>query len=185
MKWLFIFYCAVSLAGCQNHLFVSEPKKKPAVLFVPVVNQLEQTMRYAARFNAEYNLKPTETCIKYKQLFQQGDWLAGWVLALHVNEIGVKPCINYKDMRLILSMLESEKIVDSELVWISEYHLRLLRKLQLKTKKLSKLIRSTRSYKQQIIDLKKINQQQLEKLEKLISKLEALKEIATSIHNDD
>ena len=177
MKWFLFGYCALtfSLLGCQylppSHI---ENRELPAK---PVANKLEQTVEFGVNFAYEYSKTPKDTCIKYKKLYQDGDWRAGWVLALHVNETGNQSCLDSKQAVLILTALESEKKINPELIWLSQYHLRLLKKLQQTTEKVKKLQHVVRRNEQKATDLKKENKEQLEKLE-------ALKAIETSINND-
>ena len=186
MKWFLYCYCALafSLLGCQ-HLPSFSIDKEPQSLPVsmPEVNELELLVEYGANFAYEHSKASDESCVKYKKLYEQGDWRAGWVLALHVNEVNAQSCLNDKEAILILTALESEKKINPELIWINQYHLRLLQKLQKKTKKISQLQRSVRSMKKQVTGLKEQNKEQSEELEALKAKLEALKAIETSIIN--
>ncbi|NOQ14880.1 MAG: hypothetical protein GQ583_10455 [Methyloprofundus sp.] len=143
---------------------------------MPEVNQLEQAVRYGTNFAYEHSKASDETCVKYKKLYEQGDWRAGWVLALHVNETHAQFCLNDKEAILILTRLESEKKINPELIWLNQYHLRLLQAVQKKTRQISQLQYSIRSIKQQVTELEKKNKEQFEKLE-------ALKAIETSITN--
>lgn len=184
MKWFLYCYCALafSLLGCQHLPSFSidkEPQSPP--LSMPEVNELEQAVRYGANFAYQHSKAADDTCVKYKKLYEQGDWRAGWVLALHVNESNAQSCLNNKEAILILTALESEKKINPELIWVNQYHLRLLQKLQKKTKAMNRLQRSVRHRKKQVADLEVQNKEQSEELEALKAKLEALKAIETSI----
>jgi len=177
MKWFLFGYCALSfsLLGCQ---YLPSPGIEQMELPAePEVNKLEQAVKYGANFANEYNRAPGETCVKYEKLYLEGDWRAGWVLALQVNEIDSQSCLDGKQAISILTALESEKKINPELIWLTQYHLRLLKKSQKATEKVRKLERLVRSNEQKATDLKKQNKEQLEKLE-------ALKAIETSINND-
>ncbi len=177
MKWFLFCYSALtfSLLGCQQFSpsYVDKTQRLPE----PEINELKRTVSYGANFALEYNIFPKDTCTKYKKLYEEGNWRAGWVLALHVNATNDQPCLEEKEAIAILTTLESEKRIDPELIWLSQYHLRLLQKLQKQTKRISRLERSINSNERQTSDLKKQNQEQLEKLE-------ALKAIETSINNE-
>lgn len=179
MKWFLCCYCALtfSLAGCQYLPSSLGSKEQAGNVHELEVHELEYTAMYGANFAIQYNNNPELACIKYKQLFDQGYWRAGWVLALHVVETNKQSCLSGAEAILILATLESEQKINSELVWINQNHLRLLQKLQRTTKNMGKLKRSIRQYKKQTAELEKLNQEQFEKLE-------ALKAIATSINND-
>lgn len=183
MKWSFLFYSAftVSLLGCQYlpaSFAISDkkpPPPTPIIIPEPVVHQHEQIVKYGTKFALEYSLAPEETCTKFEKIYQQGDWRAGWVLALQVTENSGKQCLNIKQAVQVLTLLESEKKIDPDLIWLNQYHLRLLHKLQQKTKKVSQLNSALRSKKKKIVDL-------LDENQALVEKLEALKAIETSIN---
>ena len=178
MKVSFLFYSAltVSLLGCQGRsAFFQFSEKEPPSKPDSVVHQHEQIVEYGTKFALDYDVAPKTTCAKFKKLYQQGDWRAGWVLALHIPESESKQCLNITEAVQILTTLESEKKIDPDLIWLNQYHLRLLNKLQQQTKKVSQLKSAMRSNKQQIVDLQDENQD-------LVEKLEALKAIETSIN---
>ena len=135
MKWFLFGYCALtfSLLGCQylpsSHV---ENRGLPAK---PVANKLEQTVEFGVNFAYEYSKTPKDTCIKYKKLYQDGDWRAGWVLALYVNKTGNQSCIDSKQAVLILTALESEKKINPELLWLTQIHLSWLTEQEQQAKK--------------------------------------------------
>lgn len=177
MKWSFLFYSAlmVSLLGCQGRpAFFSFSDKERSRTPDSVVFNYEQIVEYGVKFASDYDVAPKTTCAKFKKLYQQGDWRAGWVLALHVPESESKKCLNITEAVQILTTLESEKKIDPDLIWLNQYHLRLLHKLQQQTKEVSQLKSTMLNNKQQLVDLQNENQD-------LVEKLEALKAIETSI----
>lgn len=178
MKWFLLCCCTLtfSLAGCQYLPSSMRSEEQSEVAPEPDVYEQEHTIMYGANFAIQYNKNPDQTCLKYKQLFEQGYWRAGWVLALHVNETNTQSCLSRAEAVVMLETLESEKKINSEFIWITQNHLRVLQKLQQATKNMGKLKRSVRLYKKKVTELDALNQEQLEKLE-------ALKAIATSINN--
>ncbi len=178
MKWFLLCCCALasSLAGCQSFPSSMKSEAPLEVAPEPEVYEQEHTIMYGVNFASQYNKSPDQTCLKYKQLFEKGYWRAGWVLALHVKETNTQSCLSRADAMMMLETLESEKKINSEFIWITHNHLRLLQQLQQATKNMGKLKRSVRYYKKKVTKLEALNEEQLEKLE-------ALKAIATSINN--
>ncbi|RLA16487.1 MAG: hypothetical protein DRQ62_16150 [Gammaproteobacteria bacterium] len=172
MKWSLLLYGAilVCLSGCQHLPPLYSTQKPPAMH-----TELAQLMEYGAKFASEYEGATKETCAKYKQLYQQGDWQAGWILALHVTDTKQKNCLNSKQAIQILTTLESDNLINSEIIWLTHIHLNWLAELELQTKKASRIKRLINRKQVQINELKKENQD-------LVEKLEALKAIETSIN---
>ena len=160
----------VSLLGCQHLPSIYAPEKTQATS-----PKLEQLSKYGAKFAYEYSSAAKETCAKYTQLYQEGDWHAGWILALQVTDTKNKHCLNSKEAIQILTTLESEKKINPELLWLTHVHLSWLGGLEQQAKKVSQLKR--------VISRKRalINELEKENLD-LVEKLEALKAIETSIN---
>ncbi len=179
MKWTVVLFCVVtvSLIGCQSasSFFPFAEKEKEIIKPKPIVHKHEQIIEYGAKFAEVYDKAPEETCKKYNKAFQQGDWRAGWVLALQVSENAKNQCLNINQTVKMLTTLESEKRIDPDLIWLNQNHLLLLQKLQQETIKLNQLNALLRNNKQKLVDLEAKNQD-------LTEKLEALKAIETSIH---
>lgn len=175
MKWSLLRYSALTLGlmGCQHLAPVNEVEIQKNI--VHEESQLEKTVKYGAIFANEYNQDAKVSCAKYKQLYQQGDWRAGWVLAMHVGGRKTKICLKTKEAVTILTTLESEKKIPPDLIWLSQFHLNSLIKQRKYIKQIARLRSSTVRYKKQVNDLKDENKSQLEKIE-------ALKAIETSIN---
>ena len=159
--------------GCQHFAPVNEVEVQQNTVYEE--SQLEQVVKYGAIFANEYIQDAKGSCAKYTQLHRQGDWRAGWVMAMHVGGSKTKACLKKKEAVTILTTLESEKKIPLDLLWLSQYHLRLLVKQRKYIKQISRLRSSAARYKKQINDLKDENKSQLEKIE-------ALKAIETSIN---
>ncbi len=174
-----IFYSilALNLFGCQHLPLTSmQPTTN-----LNADNKLELLLKFGADFAKDFNNNPKQTCAKFIQLHQEGDWRASWVLALTANKTHSENCLNSEDAIQILTTLESRNRIYPELAWLNQFHLQLLSKIQEKTEKVTQLHdtigfkRHTSEDQQQLIaDLKKENRD-------LIEKLEALKNIETSI----
>ncbi len=160
----------VSLTGCQ-----SLPSNRFVEPVQAIPQNLEQISEYGAKFASEYKGAVKETCTKYTQLYQQGDWRAGWIMALQVTETKLKHCLNSKEAIHILTTLETQKKITPELLWLTQIHLSWLNELELQAKKASQIKRAINRKQVQINELKKENQD-------LVEKLEALKAIETSIN---
>lgn len=158
----------VLLTSCQ-YLPSYQPTEKVSV------NEFEQLMNYGAEFASNYPSAAEETCTNYKQLYQGGDWRAGWILALHVTDTSSKHCVNRKEAIQILTTLKTENKVNTHLLWLINVQLLWLKEQTQHTKKISQLMRSISKKKAQIIELKEKNQD-------LEEKLDALKAIETSIN---
>ena len=160
----------LGLAGCQNFpaLYSSA---KPQI----TTEKIEQLSEYGAKFATEYNRAAQKTCTKYTRLYQQGDWRAGWVLALQVSATNNKHCLDNTAAIQILETLESQKKIDPELLWLTQVHLNWLKELEQQTKSVSQLKRAANRKQSRVNELVKENQD-------LVEKLEALKAIETSIN---
>lgn len=182
MKWLLLL-CYSSLVfgllGCQLLAPPLPPVPEAKVRHDPkkITSELELAIKYGAIFASEYMQDAKETCAKYKQRYEQGDWRAGWVLALQVDKTSVQSCLKTNEAMLILATLETENKIHSDLRWFNQYHLQQLYLQQQQTKKIRYLKSSIRRYKKQVSELKEENEVQLKKLE-------ALKAIETSINSD-
>jgi hypothetical protein len=169
MKWFLLLYgvLILNLTGCQNVIRMYSTVKTP--------HNVEQLSVYGAEFADEYSSNAKETCTKYKQLYQEGDWSAGWILALQVTGNKNKHCLNSKQAIQILTRLKSEKKINPELLWLTQLHLSWLTEQEQKIKEVSQL-KSVMSLNQALItELETENQD-------LVEKLEALKAIETSIN---
>ncbi|TXK95009.1 hypothetical protein BMR07_01095 [Methylococcaceae bacterium CS1] len=104
MKWSLALYVAIliSFSGCHNFHF-------PPGHSVEKEEKIDQLSQYGAKFAFEYSDAEQEVCTKYTQLYQEGDWRAGWVLALQVTEIKSQHCLSSEEAIQILTTLESEK----------------------------------------------------------------------------
>lgn len=172
MKGSLILYSVLllSLTACQ-YLPSYHPTDKANL----ITDEGGQLMSYGAKFANEYNSVATETCTKYKQFYQEGDWRAGWILALQVTDTKKTHCLNSKEAIQILTRLETENKINSNLMWLTNVHLSWLDGQEQQAKKLRLLKRSISKKKAQLIELKKENVD-------LVEKLEALKAIETSIN---
>lgn len=141
----------------------------------PIAVEGGPLMNYGAKFAYEYNSATAETCTKYKQFYQEGDWRAGWILAIQVTDTKNTHCLNSKEAIQILTRLETENKLNSNLMWLTNVHLSWLDGQEQQAKKLRLLKRSISKKKAQLIELKKENVD-------LVEKLEALKAIETSIN---
>lgn len=141
----------------------------------PITFESDQLMNYGAKFAIEYNSAIAETCTKYKQLYQDGNWRAGWILAMQTTGNQGKHCLNSKEAIQILTRLETENKINSNVMWLTNVHLNWLDEQEQQAKKLSQLKRSISKKKSQLIELKSENLD-------LVEKLEALKAIETSIN---
>lgn len=172
MKWSFLLYAAliIYLTGCQHipRIYSTDKTQAP-------VQDVEQLSDYGAKFATEYSDAAKETCVKYKQLYQDGDWRAGWILALQVTGNKNKHCLNSKQARQMLTTLESDKKINTELLWLIQVHQRWLTLQEQKIKKITQLKRVISRKQGLIIELETENQD-------LMEKLEALKAIETSIN---
>jgi len=180
MNRFIIFYCLLipSLFGCQHLPLTSlQPSTK-----VKANTKLEHLLKFGADFAVEFNDNPEKACAKFISLHQNGDWRASWVLALTANKDKSERCLNSEDAIQILTTLEARNKIYPEVVWLNQFHLQLLSKIQEKTEKVTQLHDSldksekhTKNNREQLIsDLKKENKD-------LRKKLEALKNLETSI----
>ncbi|BCG63300.1 MAG: hypothetical protein methR_P0999 [Methyloprofundus sp.] len=192
MKCLPYFYYILflSLSACQVPLpwpAIEEPtppiEQEPRQL---TPSQLEQLMAYSANFTSDYAKEPKNTCAKYKKLHQQGDWFASWVLAYNTPKSGRNTCLKTKEIISILTALETNKQLATELLWFNQYYLQLNKTLKSKSRRIYRLQRIINKNKQQLDDRQLENQQQIEDLQlenqDIKEKLDALKAIETSIH---
>lgn len=172
MKWSLPLYATLllNLAGCQHFPLLAKADNKQSS---PA--KLEQLSEYGAKFAREYESAAEETCTKYRQLYQQGDWRAGWTLALQATKTKSKHCLNNKQAIQVLSTLESQQEINPELLWLTQLHLSWLIKLDKQTKKINQLKRANSRVQTKSIELEKENQD-------LVEKLDALKAIETSIN---
>ena len=172
MKCSLLLYVAilVALSGCQNFPVLYPTNKT----HVPATT-LDQLSLYGAKFAYEYKDAATATCTKYTRLYQQGDWRAGWILALQLSDTKSKQCLSSKQAIQILTTLQSAAKIDPDLMWLTEVHLNWLIELEKKAKKVSQLRREISRKQAQVTELEAQNQN-------LVEKLEALKAIETSIN---
>lgn len=166
---------ALALSACQ-YLPAEKKVEEPIQQKVQEVSELEQIIQYGAEFATEYKQDKKQACAKYLKLYEQGDWRAGWVLALQSDPTKALPCLKTKESVQILKELESKNQINPDLLWLNQAYLRLLDKQRKQTKKIRWYRSSVSRHKKQINALKKQNKNQLEKLE-------ALKAIETSINN--
>lgn len=172
MKWSFIFLGILLsfLTSCQNipaFFSANNSQKKPS--------KVEQLVNYGAVFAFEYRRVPEATCKKYRQDYQQGDWRAGWVLALHANETKTEHCLNRKQALTILIKLEADKVIYPELLWLTHVHVEWINALQKEENSNNWLKREIDRKRARMTELENANQD-------LEAKLEALKAIETSIN---
>ncbi|OQK17339.1 hypothetical protein AU255_05505 [Methyloprofundus sedimenti] len=161
---------SVSLTACQPVSRVYSVEKAPETSF-----NFKQLSEYGVKFDSEYKAAATEACTNYTKLYQQGDWRAGWILALQVTEPIKKSCVNSEEAIQILTTLENQNNINPELLWLLRVHLSWLEELKLQSKNVNQLKRAISRKQSQMHELEQENQD-------LVEKLEALKAIETSIN---
>ncbi|NOQ16095.1 MAG: hypothetical protein GQ581_03475 [Methyloprofundus sp.] len=192
MKYPLYFYSILflSLTACQAPLpWPTTDEPTPPIEQEPrqtTPSQREQLMDYSANFTSEYAKEPKNTCVKYKKLHKQGDWLASWVLAYNTPKSGRNTCLKTKEVINILTTLETNKKLTPELLWFNQYYLQLNKTLKNKSRRIYKLQHIINKNRQQLDERQLENQQQIEDLQlenqDIKEKLDALKAIETSIH---
>ena len=172
MKYALLMLAAlsVSLTACQPVSRIHSAEKVQETS-----TNLEQLAEYGVKFASEYKAAATETCTNYTKLYQQGDWRAGWILALQVTEPNNNSCVNSEQAIQILTTLENQKKINPELLWLMHVHLSWLEGLEQQQKNVNQLKRAYSLKQSQMSELKQENQD-------LVEKLEALKAIETSIN---
>lgn len=179
MKRSFFIILTLTLFGCQHISTTMQPVAKNKE------DRLEELLRFGSEFAKQFNRDPKQTCAKYIQLHQDGEWRASWVLALTANKTKSEHCLNSEDAIQILTTLESQGKMYSELKWLNQFHLQLLNKIQQKSSQLSDTVDSSqkrrknqrlskKGLKRQIVELREENKD-------LNDKLDALKNIEKDI----
>ncbi|MEE9338966.1 MAG: hypothetical protein V3U87_12885 [Methylococcaceae bacterium] len=159
----------LTLQGCQS---VGLNPKDEQLQQDP--NQLEQLAKFGSDFALQLDAKPKITCKKYIKLHKNGDWRASWVLALTVVQPENIQCVNTNDAILVLTTLELQNKINSDLIWLNQSYLALLFKLQENKKTINLL-------NQNISDSAEHSSSLEEEKEELSEKIEALKNIETNI----
>lgn len=178
MKWQQLSYSLLffGLYACQS---VTPPINCPlpppiqASPFIHHEKESDQTLTYGSVFASEYKEDPQKTCLKYKALDQQGDWRAGWVMALHSDK-KLHSCLKPKEALSLLKQHASEKKLTPELLWLNQSHLNLLLRKQKQSKEISRLKSTIKEKELQVTDL-------TSEIEKYLEKFDALKAIETNI----
>lgn len=173
MKCSLLLYASLlaTLTGCQNYPAFYVTEKAETIEF----EEFEEFVNYGAKFAYEYSSALTETCTKYKQLYAEGDWRAGWMLAVYATSTNSQNCLNSKEAIQILTTLETENKINVNLLWLANLHLSWLEGQEKQTTKVNQLMWSMNKKKSQLIELKEQNKN-------LEEKIDALKEIETSIN---
>jgi hypothetical protein len=168
-----------SLSACSVMPFSTDDE-------VPVIptqqNEFETLIRYGEKFTLAFEKKPLPTCRKYIKRHRKGDWRAAWVLALAVAKRNSALCLNVKDAISTLTTLTRQKKMLPHFRWLTQFHLRQLRLLQKRDKKISQLIKINNTNKKELNENKqRMNELNLENIS-LSKKLNALKAIEFSIN---
>lgn len=168
MKRSFFIILMLTLLGCQHISTTMQPIAKNKE------DRLEALFRFGAEFARQFHRNPKQTCAEYIQFHQDGEWRASWVLALTANKTKSEHCLDSEDAIQILTTLESQGKMYSELKWLNQFHLQLLNKIQEQLSQISdadEKIRIDRLTKKrlmrQIVKLREQNKDLNEKLDAL------------------
>lgn len=169
LHFLVLIIGSLGLLGCQSVDLNSKDKQSQQER-----SQFEQLAKFGSDFVLQLDAKPKITCKKYIKLHKNGDWRASWVLALTVVQPENIQCVNINDAILVLTTLELQNKIHSDLIWLNQSYLALLFKLQENKKSISLL-------NQNISDSAEHSSSLEEEKEELSEKIEALKNIETNI----
>lgn len=164
----------VTIQGCQllppSHLL-------PKVKFTEAEleqDQIYRLLRQGNRYSALTNEERDVVCKRLKLDYQEhGDWQTAWLLVYSLNSHF--NCINFKQSIILLKTIQAKNDFNLHLKWLNNNQLQLLNKL-------NRLQSRNNIFQRKNNNLKsKLNEAEIQ-LQDVISKIQALKIIETTIN---
>jgi len=177
-----IFVCVIFISGCQslNNLkssFYDSQKSEPSAPFATIEHDEEKFYQLLFLGNHYSRQTKDQQQLNCKQLKQQYDkkknWQQAWLIAYSLNKNF--SCISLSKTLSLLKEIQTELKPTDSLYWLNENQIQLFNTL-------SYLQSKNRKYKRKNAGLKeKLNEAEIQ-LQDVISKIQALKVIETTIN---
>jgi len=174
---IFITFIVLTSSGCQLLTDWEASFNNPGEVEVPVATQFEQSNQllqlsnlYGGKTQQEQKLICEQLKSKYET---KKSWLTAWLIAYSVNNSF--NCVNLKETLALLKNIQEQQVVSSPLYQLNNNQIEIL-------KKLSSLQSKNWNFRRKNNVLKKEITEAEIQLKEVISKIQALKVIETTIN---